>query len=46
MKQAITFEEIKAEVAKDQEMLDLIRAIEDKDATDKFPDVVANYNRH
>ena len=43
---AITFEEIKAEVAKDQEMLDLIRAIEDKDATDKFPDVVANYNRH
>ena len=33
---AITFEEIKSEVAKDQEMLDLIKAIEDKDTTDKF----------
>ena len=43
---AITFEEIKAEVARDQEMLDLIKAIENKDVTDKFPDVVANYNRH
>ena len=43
---AITFEEIKSEVAKDQEMLDLIRAIEDKDTTDKFPDAVASYNRH
>ena len=43
---AITFEEIKAEVARDQEMLDLIKAIENKDDTDKFPDAVANYNRH
>ena len=43
---AITFEEIKSEVAKDQEMLDLIRAIEDKDTSDKFPDSVASYNRH
>ena len=43
---AITFEEIKAEVARDQEMLDLIKAIKNKDDTDKFPDVVASYNRH
>ena len=43
---AITFKEIKSEVAKDQEMLDLIRAIKDKDTTDKFPDAVASYNRH
>ena len=43
---ATTFEEIKAEVARDQEMLDLIKAIENKDVTDKFPDIVANYNRH
>ena len=43
---AITFEEIRAEATKDQEMLDLIKAIENKDVTDKFPDVVANYNRH
>ena len=31
---AITFEEIKDEVAKDQEMLDLINAIENKDVAD------------
>ena len=43
---AITFEEIKAEVAKDQEMLDLINAIENKDIADRFPDTVAGYNRH
>ena len=43
---AITFEEIKLEVSKDQEMLDLIKAIENKDGSDRFPDTVANYNRH
>ena len=41
---AITFEEIKDEVAKDQEMLDLINAIENKDVADQFPDTVAGYN--
>lgn len=41
---AITFEEIKDEVAKDQEMLDLINAIENKDVADRFPDTVAGYN--
>ena len=40
---AITFEEIKAEVAKDQEMIDLIRAIENRDVADKFPDVEVSY---
>merc|ERR1719394_1628054 len=43
---AITFDEIKAEVLKDPEMLDLIKAIENKDGSDKFPDSVASYNRH
>ena len=43
---AITFEEIKVEVSKDQEMLDLTRAIENKDVSDRFPDTVAGYNRH
>ena len=43
---AITFDEIKIEVSKDPEMLDLIRAIENKDGSDKFPDSVAAYNRH
>ena len=41
---AITFEEIKDEVSKDQEMLDLIKAMENKDGSDRFPDTVANYN--
>ena len=41
---AITFEEIKDEVAKDQETLDLINAIENKDVADRFPDTVAGYN--
>ena len=41
---AITFEEIKDEVAKDQEMLDLINAIENKDVADRFHDTVAGYN--
>ena len=44
--QAITFEEIKNEVLKDQEMLDLVRAIENKDESDRFPDTVASYGRH
>ena len=43
---AITFDGIKAEVLKDPEMLDLIKAIENKDGSDKFPDSVASYNRH
>ena len=43
---AITFDEIKAEVTKDQEMQDLITAIENRNGSDKFPDNVASYNRH
>ena len=43
---AITFDEIKAEVLKDPEMQDLIKAIENEDGSDKFPDSVAAYNRH
>ena len=42
----MTFEEIKNEVSKDQEMLDLVKAIENKDESDRFPDTIAAYNRH
>ena len=34
----VIFEEIKIEVSKDQEMLDLVRAIRNKDESDRFPD--------
>ena len=43
---AITFDEIKAEVLKDPEILDLIKAIKNKYGSDKFQDGVASYNRH
>ena len=43
---AVIFEEIKIKFFKDQEMLDLVRAIGNKDESDRFPDTEANYNRH
>ena len=42
--QAITFEDIKREVLKDQEMKDLVRAITNIEGHDRFPDTVSRYN--
>ena len=44
--QPITFEDIKREVARDQEMKDLVRAITNTEGQDKFPDTVSRYNNY
>ena len=44
--QAVTFEDIKREVNRDQEMLDLVSAISSKEGQDRFPDTVSQYNRY
>ena len=44
--QAVTFEDIKREVSRDQEMLDLISAITSKEGQDTFPDTVSQYNKY
>ena len=44
--QAVTFEDIKREVSKDQEMQDLVAAISSKESQDRFPDNVSQYNKY
>ena len=44
--QAVTFEDIKREVSRDQEMQDLVGAISNKEGQDRFPDTVSQYNRY
>ena len=44
--QAVTFEDIKREVSRDQEMLDLVSAISSKEGQDRFPDTVSQYNKY
>ena len=44
--QAVTFEDIKREVSRDQEMQDLVSAISSKEGQDRFPDTVSNYNKY
>ena len=43
--QAVTFEDIKREVSRDQEMQDLVAAISSKECQDRFPDSVSHYNK-
>ena len=44
--QAVTFENIKREVSRDQEMLDLFSAISIREGQDTFPDTVSQYNKY
>ena len=44
--QAVTFEDIKREVSRDQEMQDLVAAISSKECQDRFPDTVSHYNKY
>ena len=44
--QATTFDEVKTEVSRDQEMMDLIAAISNKMDGDSFPDNLAAYNKY
>ena len=44
--QAVTFEDIKREVSRDQEMQDLVAAISSKEGQDRFPDTVSQYNKY
>ena len=37
----MTFEDIKREVSRDQEMQDLVAAIRNKEGQDRFPDTVS-----
>ena len=41
----MTFEDIKREVSRDQEMQDLVAAISNKEGQDRFPDTVSQYNQ-
>ena len=43
---AVTFDEVKIEVRRDQEMLDLITAIQSKEEMDTFPDQISVYNKY
>ena len=43
---AVTFEDIKREVSRDQEMQDLVGAIGSKEGQDRFPDTVSQYNKY
>ena len=43
---AVTFDQVKQEALNDQEMQDLIAAIENKAGQDTFPDTVLQYQRY
>ena len=43
---AVTFEDIKREVSRDQEMQDLVGAIGSKEGQDRFSDTVSQYNKY